>query len=276
VLTDQPLPPEYHLAHLALRSRPQQVMRVVLAELQKRSRGHAHAGLDVHYRLGYQLLAENPALFFSTICRPAAGLRLLPVDYQGTALRYTVGEDWARLARALLPYLEQLAASHGRLADAAGMADIAPVATESIIRQLTPADLPPPGTGPAAAFTGFTAREGWGAPEGPVPEAFLPPFHWGYAPATVLSVPSSGPHPARLVAEALTYSEQQVVTIELNGAPVLRHAFGRVNQKETLAASLSLRAGDNQLTLRYSECVRSGHDPRPLAVIFLSLQVRPA
>src|SRR5688572_6009541 len=56
-LPDQPLPPLFHLSHLALRSAEHQALRVVLAELQKLSRGQAHAGLDLHYRLGFQLLA---------------------------------------------------------------------------------------------------------------------------------------------------------------------------------------------------------------------------
>ena len=59
-LPDQPLPTGFHLSHLALRSPPHQLLRVVLAELQKLSRGRAHEGLDVHYRLGFQLLSEDP------------------------------------------------------------------------------------------------------------------------------------------------------------------------------------------------------------------------
>ena len=184
--------------------------------------------------------------------------------------------DWQTI-RALLPYLSQLATSHGRLADATGFDIAAPGGTGSAIRELSPADLPPLlSAGSAAAFSGFTAREGWGDQEGPVPEAFLPPFHWGFAPATLLTIPSANGHPARLVTEALTYSENQTVTIELNGAPVLRYAFSRVNQKETLTAPLPLRAGENQLVLRYSECLQSAHDARKLAVIFLALQILPA
>ena len=67
--------------------------------------------------------------------------------------------------------------------------------------------------------------------------------------------------------------ERQVLTVELNGAIVLRHAFSRVNQKESLATTLPLRPGDNQLLLHYSESLRSDHDPRALGVIFLSLRV---
>jgi len=271
-LSDQPLAPDYHLAHLALRSPQHQVIRVVLAELQKVSRGRAAEGLDVHYRLGYQLLAENPGLFFATVFPPVERLRLSPIDYRGAALRHTSGQDWSRVARALLPYLDQLAASHGRLLDAAGSSPA--TGSGSVIRQLTVADLPPPATaGSTDAFTGFTARAGWGEPEGPVPEAFLPPFHWGLAPATVLNLVSADGRPAAFSAECLSYVEKQVVTVELNGTLVLRHAFARVNQKENLAAMLLLRAGANELILRYSECLESPHDARALAAIFLSLRV---
>jgi hypothetical protein len=270
-LPDQPLPPEFHLAHLALRSPQHQVLRVVLAELQKVSRGRAAEGLDVHYSLGYQLLAENPQLFFATVFLPPGRLRLQPVNYRGGDLRHTSGSDWSRVARALLPYLEQLAASHGRLLDAAGPAASA---AESAIRQLTVAGRPPTAAaGSPEAFAGFTAREGWGAPEGPIPEAFLPPFHWGLAPATTLLVSSADGRPAAFTAECLTYVEQQAVTVELNGATVLRHAFTRVNQKENLAATLPLRRGDNELVLRYAGSLQSAHDPRALAAIFLSLRV---
>lgn len=274
-LPDQPLAPAYHLAHLALRSPQHQVIRVVLAELQKVSRGRAAAGLDVHYRLGYQLLAENPELFFATIFPSVERLRRLPIDYRGTALCYTSGQDWSRVVRALLPYLDQLAASHGRLLDAAGPGLAA--GPEPVIRPLTDADLSPPVTaGSADAFSGFMARDGWGETEGPVPEAFLPPFHWGFAPTTTLAIPSAKGWSARLIAEALTYSEAQIVTAELNGAPVLRHAFTRVNQKETLDVVLPLRAGENLLRLHYTANLRSPHDPRPLAVIFLALRILPS
>jgi hypothetical protein len=284
---DQPLPVEYHLAHLAQRSPQHQVLRVVLAELQKLSRGQAHAGLDVHYRLGFQLLAQDPGMFLATIYPPQAGLRLLPIAYQGSALRYTESlqdqpspglglTGWNRVARALLPYLEKLAASHGRLLDA-GASPAPDMVTAAAIREIPAADLPLPSariSGPA--FGGFAAQAGWGALEGPVPAAFLPPFHWGYAPATSLTIVSADGRPGRLVAEALTYSDKQNVTIELNGAPVLRHAFSRVNQKETLAGRLPLRAGENQLVLRYTECLQTAQDARKLAVIFLSLRILPA
>lgn len=276
ILSDRPLPAGFQLAHLALRSPQHQLLRVVRAELQRQSRGRAAAGLDVHYRLGYQLLAENPELFFATVCGPAAGLRLQPIDYRGGPLKYTAGQDWSRVARALLPYLDQLAASHGRLADLTGWDIASPNGTDAAIQEIPPAGAPPTLTaGPATAFTGFTPLEGWGQAEGPVPEAFLPPFHWGYAPVTRLAVEAAGAQPATLSAEMLTYSEAQTVTVELNGVSLHRHVFARTNQKESLSVPLTLRAGQNELTLRYGVSLVTGHDPRQLAVIFLRLQLIP-
>ncbi len=276
ILPDRPLPAEYHLSHLALRSPQHQLLRVVRAELQRQSRGRAAAGLDVHYRLGYQLLAENPDLFFATVCGPASNLRLQPIKYRGGPLKHTVGQDWARVARALLPYLDQLATSHGRLADATGFDIAAPTETGAAIHEIVPADLSPlPAPDSVAPFTGFNPLEGWGGAEGPVPEAFLPPFHWGFAPVTRLAVDSPAGKPASLITEMLTYTENQSVTIELNGVPVGRHSFARTNQKERLAAPLDLRAGTNQLTLHYSQYLTTDHDPRKLAVIFLSLRILP-
>lgn len=274
VLPDRPLPADYHLAHLALRSSQHQVLRVVRAELQRQSRGRAAAGLDLHYRLGYQLLAENPELFFATVCGPAAGLRLHPIHYRGGPLKYTASQDWSRVARALLPYLDQLAASHGRLADITGFDIAAPHGTETAIREIPLTSPPPPVTvAPGAAFNGFTALEGWGHAEGPVPEAFLPPFHWGYAPVTRLAAEVATAQPAMLSAEMLTYCEAQTVSVELNGVPLARHAFTRTNQKDRLSVPLTLRAGRNELTLRYERALVTDHDPRRLAVIFLSLRI---
>ncbi len=287
VLPDQSLPDGYHLAHLALRSPQHQVLRVVLAELQKLSRGQAHAGLDVHYRLGFQLLAENPDLFFATVCPPVASLRLQPIAYQGAALRYHASVQdqpsqglgltgWNRVARALLPYLEKLATSHGRLLDAAASTAAATPAPAATIHVINLADILPPAKTSGPAFSGFVAQEGWGQPEGPVPAAFLPLFHWGYAPATRLLIKSDTPRQARLVADALTYSEGQTVVIELNGSPVLRYAFTRTNQKEQLTAPLQLRTGDNHLVFHYSQALVTDHDARKLAAIFLSLRILDA
>lgn len=277
-LATAPLPETFHLAHLAQRSPEHLALRVIRAELQRLSRGQAAAGLDLHYRLGYQLLAENPGLFFATTSAAVASDVREPIAYRGAPLRYLPAADgWTRVARALLPYLEHLAASHGRLADAAGFDVANPVATGTEIRALP--SLPPApaaALGSAAAFGGFCAIDGWGRREGPVPEAFLPHFHWGYAPTTTLRLDATQSGPAQLIAEALTYSDDQTVTLELNGQPVGAHTFGRINQKETLTIPLKLAPGENQLRLHYRNALITAHDPRKLAVIFLSLRVLPA
>jgi hypothetical protein len=247
------------------------VLRVVLAELQKVSRGRAHAGLDTHYRLGYQLLAEDPDLFFATIGQPAAQLRLRPIAYLGTPLLYSSqAAGWNRIARALLPYLDKLAASHGRLLD--GEKGVADTATK--IHELSSADVPAPAAGSSrVSFSGFTPLSGWGVQEGPVPEAFLPPFHWGFAPVTQLAIESPAGQPASLVADVLTYTENQSCTIELNGLAVGQHLFERTNHKERMIVPLALRSGRNEVTLRYSQSLVTDYDPRKLAVIFLTLRI---
>ncbi len=275
-LPDQPLPDAFHLAHLPLRSPQHQVLRVVLAELQKLSHGRTHAGVDTHYRLGFQLLAENPDLFFATTRQPAADLLHQPIAYRGTVLRYS-GETsgWHRVARALLPYLEKLAASHGQLRDRAAHENGATPA-EPLIRELRPQDgVPLIAAGQPDSFAGFSALEGLGGREGPVPHAFLPPFHWGYAPQTRLAVDAAQAGEAQLAAEVLTYSEGQTITVEVNGVPVHQQALPRINQKEWLQVRLPLRAGRNEITLLHACSLTSPHDPRRLAVIFLSLRVQP-
>ena len=275
-LPSRPLPDGFHLAHLALRSPQQQMLRVVRAELQRLSRGKAAAGLDVHYRLGYQLLAEDPDLFFATVCPPATRLQLRPINYCGGPLQHAVTSDWSRVSRSLLPYLEQLASSHGRLADLTGIDVASPTPTGLNIREIAP-ELPSHRLHPFPdeAFGGFTAVTGWGRREGPVPEAFLPPFHWGYAPATVLAIASQSERTATLVADLLTYSENQTVNVELNGVPLRQQSLSRVNQLEKLVVPLALHAGANELHLRYSQSLVTEHDPRKLAAIFVGLRIIP-
>jgi len=271
------LPDEYHLAHLALRSPQQQLLRVVRAELQRLSRGQAARRLDVHYRLGYQLLAEDPELFFATVSTPAANLRVLPIDYRGGALHHTKSQDWSRVARALLPYLETLATSHGTLADAAGVDVAAPDHAGWEIREFTQAEAPTRSVAHASGqFIGFVPVSGWGPQEGPVPEAFLPQFHWGYAPATVLMIEAPDGEARTLCVEFLTYSENQTVGVELNGVVLRQHAFVRPNQRERLAMTLPLRPGSNQLTFHYSQSLVTAYDARRLAVIWLGLGLLPA
>ncbi len=274
-LPDHALPAEYHLAHLALRSPQHQLLRVVLAELQKLSRGSAHAGLDLHYRLGFQLLAENPDVFFATVRRPAATARLLPITYLGGELRHTPpSAGWNRVARALLGYLEQLALSHGRLVDAAGPSWLKTNEGEEVLCPLTSADSRCfSAAGLPEAFEGFAPGEGWCPPEGPVPDAFLPAFHWGLAPVTTVLINSATARAARMVAEVLTYTEGQSVEVTLNDIRVLEQTFARVNQKEFLVAPLVLHPGENRLSFRCPRHLTTDYDSRKLALIFLSLRV---
>lgn len=271
-LPNSTLPDGFYLAHLALRSPEHQLLRVTRAELQRLSRGQAAAGLDVHYRLGYQLLAEDPELFLATVCPPAAALRHRPIEYRGGQLRHTTAQGWPRVARALFPYLEQLATSHGRLADLASVDVASPTPVDHQIREIPRNELARIASA-TGGFGGFTAVSGWGDQEGPVPEAFLPVFHWGYAPATRLAIDSPAGGPARLTASMLTYSEEQAVTVELNGVLIARHEFRRVNECDRLDLPLALHPGRNELTLAYSRSLVTAHDSRQLAVIFLGLRV---
>jgi len=269
-VSSQPLP-NVSLAHFALRSPHQPGLRVVTAELQKLSRGKAHEGLDTHYRLGFQLLAEDADLFFSTVLQPAERLQLDPVTYRGEALRYSpTVSAFARSARALIPFLERLAKSHGNLVDHNQ------TSTEDFVETIAPLN-PTHDSGMlttgTSSFTGFTALSGWQPQEGPIPEAFLPHFHWATAPETTLVVQADKPQSARLEARLLSYAEQQRATIFLNGVELANLQFPRVNQLENLAVPLSLNAGSNQVSLRYATWIESAADPRKLAVIFLSLRI---
>ena len=264
------------LAHYALRSPAQQALRILSGELQKISRGKASAGLAMHYRLGFQLLAENPEQFFATIVQPPEAHAHDPAPYLGDSLRYTAAaHEWSRAIRAVVPLLEQLALSHGSLVDQLGAA--APTDASApceVIRPLITDEIRPPALASAAAFSGFAAIAGWEPQEGPVPEAFLPPFHWATGPETHFTITADSAGVAQLEAEALTYANDQETTILLNGTEIHRRRFPRVNQKENLSLTLRLRAGENHLLFRHSAWLETAADPRKLALIFLGLRVR--
>jgi hypothetical protein len=260
------------LAHFALRSPHQQVLRVVTAELQKLSRGRAHEGLDVHYRLGFQLLAEDADLFFATVVQPPERLLFDPAVLRGESIRYPQRiSAFARSARALIPFLEKLARSHGELVDAA--APEVHSSAERIEPLLPPARSRLAIGADGKSFSGFRAESGWQPEEGPIPEAFLPQFHWATAPETTLVIESPDERHALLSVRALSYAEAQKTTIVLNGETIHELAFPRVNQMETLTLPLSLKTGDNRLLLRHEKWIESAADPRKLAVIFLRLSV---
>jgi hypothetical protein len=268
---DRPAPEGFQLAHFAFRSLGQQVMRVATAELQKLQRGRAHAGLDTHYRLGFQLLADDPGRFVETIYSSPSTLTRDPAPYLGGPLRYaTQADDWRRVARAMLPFLERLARSHGELLDRLP----APEAAATGLPTIRPLEVPPPArAGPAQYFGGFEVLEGLQPLEGPFPGAFLPIFRWGLAPRTVLAVNSPRARTARLRLECLAYLDAQSFAILLNGEELPRFTFVRENQKEVVERSLALRAGDNRLEFAYHRALQTEADPRRLAVIFLGIQV---
>jgi hypothetical protein len=271
----EPLPArplrDAYLAHFSLRNPHQQVLRVVTAELQKLSRGRAHEGLDVHYRLGFQLLAEDADLFFSTVLQPPERLQFDPVIPRGGELRYGKNTSaFARSAQALLPFLERLARSHGNLVDSRSLG---PDIEEERIEILhTPARLALASES-SASFSGFRAVVGWQPTEGPIPEAFLPPFHWATAPETVLIIEAPEQTRASLEAKVLTYAEAQKTIFSLNGREIHAMNFARVNQMETLSLSLLLNPGENQLVMRHEKWIESKADPRKLALIFLRLRI---
>jgi Glycosyl transferase family 2 len=274
-LPDHPASDETWLAHFSLRSPAQQVLRVVTAELQKLSRGRAHAGLDVHYRLGFQLLAEDPDRFFATMYQAPGDLQVLPVRYCGGPLRHAgKPAEPVRLARALLPFLERLATSHGELSDRINPEpEVAGPAAQ--IRPLDVATIP--GLAPSSPpFQSLTPLAGWEAEEGPFPEAFLPRFHWGTAPESRFLLPPGPQRNATLEIEALSYAEGQIMTVLLNEILLGQMPFPRVNQKESVRLPLALNAGENQLVLRYRTSLETPADPRRLAVIFLTLRVIPS
>lgn len=273
-LPDHPASAECWLAHFSLRSPVQQVLRVVTAELQKLGRGQAHAGLDVHYRLGFQLLAEDPDRFFATVYQSPEHLQLSPVPSRGGPLRYAgKSAEPARLARALLPFLEQLARSHGELSDQLGpSADATDFAGQ--IRPLNAAAIATLAPG-SPRFQGLTPLAGWEPEEGPFPEAFLPRFHWGTAPESRFLLPPGTPLDALLEVEALSYAEDQVMTVLLNDTVVQQMPFPRVNQKESVRLPLALDARENRLVFRYRTSLETLADRRRLAVIFLTLRVIP-
>ncbi|MFM1851997.1 MAG: hypothetical protein RIS54_1681, partial [Verrucomicrobiota bacterium] len=186
-----------------------------------------------------QLLAEDPELFFASLDQSPAGMSESPLPYRGSALRHTPLTDWSRVARALFPYLEQLARSHGELAD-------------------------------------LTGRDVASTPPGELQVHELPAFHWAMAPVTELAVTGDAKGgPAVLSADCLTYSDGQSVTIELNGRIVHQLAFSQVNHREALNVPLTLIPGENRLCLHFSHSLATEQDPRQLAVIFLSLRIRP-
>ena len=262
------------LAHYPLRSPAQQAIRIITGELQKLSRGQEWLGLDEHYRPGFELLRDSPAAFAANLTAPIDGLIHEPLPYRGGPLRYTcAGDEPARAVRALLPFVEQLAVSHGRLLDAAPAAARPPATDTPLLRRLDPAAELPAAADLAIAFAGFTPVTGWGAEEGPIPESFLPRFHWAMAPETVLECTLPANTSGLLEFETLTYSEAQCMEIEYNGAPLARVDFPRPYHRLHRRIPLPAGSAPGRLVLRFTGCLSTAQDPRRLAAIFLRLTV---
>ena len=193
------------------------------------------------------------------------------MHYRGEALIYSPKiSAFARSARALVPYLEKLARSHGELVDRTEISG--QHAAETIVA-LEPSQISPMLEISAHAFSGFTPVSGWQPEEGPVPEAFLPRFHWATGPETALVIVADTSGSAEVQAQVLSYAEQQEATVFLNDVELSKFAFPRVNQKENWTIPLPLAAGENRLVIRHSTWIESAADPRKLALIFLSLRV---
>jgi hypothetical protein len=143
-----------------------------------------------------------------------------------------------------------------------------------VIREISPSMSPLPDNADAESrFDGFTPILGWGPQEGPVPEAFLPSFHWGHFPHSLLRIDAAKERVVNLHAEALTYVENQSITVSINEVEIGSLLFTRVNQKETLLLPLTLPKGSHTLTLKYSNSLVKDYDKRQLAVLFLSLRI---
>jgi hypothetical protein len=265
---------EIRLCRFALRSPQQQALHIVVGEIQRLSRGVRNAGLDTHNRLGFQLLAADPEAFLANAISKPEELLLDPIPYLGDPLRYSPhATESARSLRAFLPFLEEMARSHGKLVDQLHELS-APANPLDTIQPLEPEEISSHHREESAPFSGFIALSGWQKEEGPVPSAFLPKFHWATAPETVLSIQVGTAQFSQVRAEVLTYVERQVTTVLLNGQELLRHVFTQVNQKEALTLTLELLAGENRLVFRHRSWLRSAGDPRKLALIFLSLRIR--
>ena len=261
------------LAHFALRSPAQQAVRIVTGELQRLSRGREWQGLDVHYRPGFELLLRSPEAFAANLAVPVDGLVHAPVEYRGAPLRHTfAGQEVGRAVRALLPLCERLARAHGALLDAMPSAQRSQEEGPRLLR-LDPGPELAPLPGGGGAFSGFVPVAGWESAEGPVPEAFLPRFHWATGPETVLEFERPTAGRLSVAMEMLTYCPEQVLEVEQAGVVVARVEFPQPYHRLERRLTLDVPAGKGRLTLRFARWLHNERDPRRLAVIFMRLVV---
>lgn len=127
----------------------------------------------------------------------------------------------------------------------------------------------------AAPFARRAEYKGFGPIEGPYPHMGLPRVRWGYGPRSSLRLPA-GVAGRRLVLQAQTAQAGQVLEVRIDGAPAKRHAFAATGAPETIEVALPEGANgrDRVIDLVYAKWSDgTGGDPRPMAVLFLRIQV---
>jgi Glycosyltransferases involved in cell wall biogenesis len=256
------------VARFGLRSAVRAAVDVVRGELTKLGAGAAREGLDTHFRLGFQLLMEEPRRFAATVLPRRERLEHAPVVYRGGALRYLeFGDEATRGTRLLLPLVEGLARELGRQRDGGAGSE---AGRQEGWREIDPREM---GRLKRGGFAGFEAGGGWERLEGPYAPGFLPEFRWTRAPEAVAIVRAEAEKDVGIEAEMLTYAERQVTTVVLNGVELARVEFARVNEKQVVRVRGRLEAGENRLVFRHRTWIEGAGDPRKLAVIFLGLRV---
>jgi len=129
-------------------------------------------------------------------------------------------------------------------------------------------------TGP---FFGFHDARRLNAIEGPYPQLKLGQVRWGLGPSTVLQVDAGEPGPYQVVVEAAPAIPRQEARFLEDGQETTRHTFPTSYQFEEFHARFDLAsAGLHTIEIVYGDWARGGADPRPLALLFKRLQVRPA
>jgi hypothetical protein len=123
-------------------------------------------------------------------------------------------------------------------------------------------------------FSGFSAADGLGPPEGPYPAAGLDSqVRWGTGPRTTLAF-DAGNRPMVFIAQARRNSDvHQSITVLLNGQEIGRVAFDTGFEFQPVHIRLPTKPGPNVLVLVYAS---ADHSPvRDLAVLFRSLRIVP-
>ncbi|MCC7351031.1 MAG: hypothetical protein IT446_10710 [Phycisphaerales bacterium] len=120
------------------------------------------------------------------------------------------------------------------------------------------------------SFSGWDRIDGLAGEEGPYPQWQLPVVRWGLGNATTARFTAdAGGVTLRIVARADIAG--QVMTVELDGKPLMKHSFDQSGRFDTLDIPLPVTAGVHSVVLRYLK-----HDlnpDRPMAVLFQKLQI---